>query len=62
MENTAQPDDHVARLADSRRLLEEMEELELRARMLLAEHRHVVDKIRDMQRQLDAAEDRAAPR
>ena len=62
MENTAQPDDHVARLADSQRLLEEMEELELRARMLLAEHRHVVDKIRDMQRQLDAAEDRGVPR
>jgi hypothetical protein len=36
-------------------LLAEMERLELRARMLLAEHRHVVDTIRDMQRQLDAA-------
>lgn len=57
MEKTdqAQPDDHGARLADSQRLLEEMERLELRARLLLAEHRHVVDTIRDMQRQLDAA-------
>jgi len=48
------PDDHSARLADTQRLLEEMERLELRARLLLAEHRHVVDTIRDMQRTLDA--------
>ena len=40
---------------DHGKLLEELEQLELRARMLLAEHRHVVDTIRDMQRQLDAA-------
>ena len=51
----AQPDDHNARLADTQRLLEEMERLEVRARLLLAEHRHVVDTIRDMQRTLDAA-------
>jgi hypothetical protein len=51
----SQPDDHSARLADTQRLLEEMERLELRARLLLAEHRHVVDTIRDMQRKLDAA-------
>ena len=51
------PDEHGARLAESQRLLAEMERLEQRARMLLAEHRHVVDTIRDMQRQLDAASD-----
>jgi hypothetical protein len=54
----SRPDDHAARLADTQKLLEEMERLELRARMLLTEHRHVVDTIRDMQRQLDAAADR----
>ena len=54
----SRPDDHDARLADTQKLLEEMERLELRARMLLTEHRHVVDTIRDMQRRLDAAADR----
>ena len=57
METTdhGKPDEHAACMAESQRLLAEMERLELRARMLLAEHRHVVDTIRDMQRQLDAA-------
>jgi hypothetical protein len=57
METTdhGKPDDHGACIAESQRLLAEMERLELRARMLLTEHRHVVDTIRDMQRQLDAA-------
>lgn len=55
---TTQPhpaDDHDARLAQTRRLLDEMERLELRARLLLAEHRHVVATISDLQRELEAA-------
>lgn len=48
------PDDHGERIADSQRLITELERLEMRARLLLAEHRHVVDKIREMQRQIDA--------
>jgi hypothetical protein len=48
-------DDHAARLAETQRLLDDMERLELRARLLLAEHRHVVATISDLQRQLEAA-------
>ena len=57
METThhSEPDEHSARLAETLRLLDEMERLELRARMLLAEHRHVVDTIRDMRQKIDAA-------
>jgi hypothetical protein len=47
-------DEHDRRLADRQRLLDEMERLELRARLLLAEHRHVVATLSDLQRQLEA--------
>lgn len=47
--------DHAARMAETHRLLEEMKRLDMRARMLLAEHRHVVATISDLQRQLEAA-------
>ena len=48
-------DGHAQRIGETRRLLEEMERLELRARLLLAEHRHVVATISDLQQQLEAA-------
>jgi len=48
-------DEHAERLAETQRLLDEMDRLELRARLLLAEHRHVVATISDLQRQLEAA-------
>ena len=51
----APADEHAARLAETQRLLEEMNRLEMRARLLLAEHRHVVATISDLQRQLEAA-------
>lgn len=51
----APADDHAERLAETQRLLEEMNRLEMRARLLLAEHRHVVATISDLQRQLEVA-------
>jgi len=51
----APADDHAERIAETQRLLEEMSGLEKRARLLLAEHRHVVATISDLQRQLEAA-------
>ena len=47
--------EHAERLAETQRILEEMNRLEMRARLLLAEHRHVVATISDLQRQLEAA-------
>jgi len=41
-------------MAETQRLLDEMERLEMRARMLLAEHRHVLATIGDLQQQLEA--------
>ena len=57
METTDQgsPDEHRVRITETDRLAAEMERLELRARMLLTEHRNVVETIREMQRKLDAA-------
>jgi len=49
------PDERGKQRVDTQRLVAERERLELRARLLLAEHRHVVESIRDMQRQIDAA-------
>ena len=43
------------RLAETQRLLDEMDRLDLRARLLLAEHRHVVATISDLQQQLEHA-------
>ena len=40
--------------AEARLLQEEMERLEFRARMLLAEHRHVVATLREVQDRLEA--------
>jgi hypothetical protein len=59
MENPefSEPSQRGVRLADTQMLLAEMERLELRAQMLLVEHRHVVGTIREMQRQLDAVAD-----
>ena len=51
----APADDHARRIAETKRLLDEMERLDLRARMLLAEHRHVVATIDELQRQLESA-------
>ena len=48
-------DGHAAAMNETRRILEEMEKLEMRARLLLAEHRHVIATIGDLQTQLEAA-------
>ena len=48
-------DGHAAAMNETRRILEEMERLEMRARLLLAEHRHVMATISDLQVQLEAA-------
>lgn len=53
---TASPEDHEQRPADTQRLREELDRLELRARMLLVEHRHVVASIREMQSRIEAAD------
>ena len=45
---------HGQIMAETQRLLDEMERLEMRARMLLAEHRHVLATIGDLQQQLEA--------
>ena len=42
-------------MAETQRLLDEMDRLEMRARLLLAEHRHVLATIADLQHQLEAA-------
>lgn len=56
-------DGHGARLAETKRLLDEMDRLEMRARLLLAEHRHVVATISELQDQLGQAVDAViAPR
>ena len=52
-------DDHSAIMAQTKRILEEMERLDLRARLLLAEHRHVVATIADLQHQLEERVDAA---
>ena len=54
LRSNASADDHAQRLAETQRLLEELDRLELRARLLLAEHRHVVATMTDLQRQLEA--------
>lgn len=51
----ARVDEHAERVAQTHRLLEEMKRLDMRARLLLAEHRHVVATISDLQRQLESA-------
>jgi hypothetical protein len=48
-------DGHAAAMSETRRILDEMERLEMRARLLLAEHRHVMATISDLQIQLEAA-------
>ncbi len=58
----SQSDERGPRLTETQRLLEEMERLELRAGLLLAEHRHVVDTIRDIRRKIDAASDLGSSR
>ena len=56
-------DGHGARLAETKRLLDEMDRLEMRARLLLAEHRHVLATMSEIQEQLGQAVDRViAPR
>lgn len=47
-------------LGETQRLVEEMERLQLRAGMLMAEHRHVVAAMREVQIRLDAARERKA--
>ena len=47
-------DSHGQMMAETQRLLDEMERLEMRARLLLAEHRHVLATIADLQHQLEA--------
>ena len=51
----APADKHAEGLAKTQRILDEMDRLEMRARLLLAEHRHVLATISDLQRQLEDA-------
>lgn len=47
-------DGHGEIMAQTKHILDEMERLDLRARLLLAEHRHVVATIADLQQQLES--------
>lgn len=56
-----QADEHVQRLTDTQRLSDEIERLQLRARMLLAEHHHVLTSMNELQEQLAAASSSKSP-
>ena len=56
MESTAHNNNsHAAALANTQRILDEIERLAARARLLIAEHRHVLATIADLQLELEAA-------